>query len=211
MQVVECLIPAAKFPRNRPLLTRIGSHSPPIFPTFEDRPSAGRKGNEMKQLAIVAGLTLTTAIGAALTAQKASASDPLPLPRPAASEISFDDPAAGLAERTVYVSALDPEAAATPGYGVNDSERVVFPVYFPAGWTMPSDEAETMLRAVAEEITYRGLRDIRVSASETALTTPELAVERDTVARVEAVAASLEKFGVPEKWIAMQPNAGSDV
>ena len=48
----------------------------------------------MKQLAIVAGLTLTTAIGAALTAQKASASDPLPLPRPAVTEISFSSLAA---------------------------------------------------------------------------------------------------------------------
>lgn len=165
----------------------------------------------MKQLAIVAGLSLTTAIGAALTAQTASASDPFPLPRPAASEISFDHPAPGLAERTVYVSAVDPEAPYSQGYGVNDSARVVFPVYFPSGWTTPSDEAETMLRAVAEEITYRGLTDIRVTASEMAMTTPELAVERDTVARVEAVATSLEKFGVPEKWIAVQPIAGSDV
>lgn len=165
----------------------------------------------MKQLAIVAGLCLTTAIGAALTAQKASASDPLPLLRPAAADISFDHPAPGLAERTVYISAVDPDARATPGYGVNDSVRVVFPVYFPAGWTTPSDEAETMLRAVAEEITYRGLTDIRVTASEMAMTTPELAVERDTAARVEAVAASLQEFGVPEKWIAVQPNAGSDV
>lgn len=170
-----------------------------------------RKGNEMKQLAIVAGLALTTAIGAALTAQTASASDPLPLPRPAAAEISFDHPAPGLAERTVYISAVDPNAPFTPGYGVNDSARVVFPVYFPAGWSTPSDEAETMLRAVAEEITYRGLTDIRVSASEAAMMTPELAVERETAARVEAVAASLAEFGVPEKWIAMQPNAGSDV
>lgn len=165
----------------------------------------------MKQLAIVAGLTLTTAIGAALTAQKASASDPLPLPRPAVTEISFNSPAPSLAERTIYVSAVVPDAPHMQAYGVTGSERVVFPVYFPAGWTTPSDEAETMLRAAAEEITYRGLRDIRVSASEAALTTPELAVERDTVARVESVAASLKKFGVPEKWIAMQPNAESDV
>ena len=57
----------------------------------------------------------------------------------------------------------------------------------------------------------RPTSDIRVSASEAAMMTPELAVERETAARVEAVAASLEKFGVPEKWIAMQPNAGSDV
>lgn len=165
----------------------------------------------MKQLAIVAGLCLTTAVGAALTAQKASASDPLPLPRPQTADISFDHPAPGLAERAVYISAVDPDAPATSGYGVYDSARVVFPVYFPAGWTTPSDEAETMLRAVAEEITYRGLTDIRVTASELAMMTLEPAVERDTAARVEAVVASLQEFGVPEKWIAVQPNAGSDV
>ncbi|MBA4210114.1 MAG: hypothetical protein C0454_11340 [Parvibaculum sp.] len=164
-----------------------------------------------KNLTIVTALSLTTAIGAALSAQTASASDPLPLPRPAAMDTAFDDPAPGLAERTVYISAVDPEAPYSPGYGVNDSKRVVFPVYFPAGLTTPSDEAETMLRAVAEEITYRGLRDIRVVPSESATLSPEMAVERDTEARVYAVAASLEKFGVPEKWIAVQPNPSPDV
>lgn len=164
-----------------------------------------------KHLTIVTALSLTTAIGAALTAQTASASDPLPLPRPAVMDAAFGEPAPGLAERTVFISAVDPEAPYSPGYGVNDSKRVVFPVYFPAGLTTPSDEAETMLRAVAEEITYRGLRDIRVVPSESATLTADMAVERDTEARVVAVAASLEKFGVPEKWIAVQPNPGPDV
>ncbi|MBO6633323.1 hypothetical protein [Parvibaculum sp.] len=165
----------------------------------------------MKRLMIVGALSLTTAIGAALSAQMAAASSPLPMPRPAVADVSFDEAAPGLDARTVYVTAIDPNAPRSAGYGVNDSERVVFPVYFSEGWTTTSDEAETMLRAVAEEITYRGLRNIYVVASDAALTSTDMSVQRDAEDRVAAVASALQKFGVPERWIAMQPGAASDV
>lgn len=168
------------------------------------------KGTEMKRLMIVGALSLTTAIGAALSAQMAVASSPLPMPRPAA-DVSFNEAAPGLDARTVFVTAIDPSAQRSAGYGVNDSERVVFPVYFSEGWTTTTDEAETMLRAVAEEITYRGLRNIYVVASDAALTSTDMSVQQDAEARVAAVATALEKFGVPDRWISMQPGAASDV
>ncbi len=38
-----------------------------------------------------------------------------------------------------------------------------------------------------------------------------MSVQADAEDRVAAVASALEKFGVPERWIAMQPGAASDV
>lgn len=163
----------------------------------------------MKRLMIVGALCLTTAIGAALSAQTAAASDPVPADQTA---LWLNNAAAPeLGERMVLITAIDPAAPYSTGYGVNDSERVVFPVYFPAGATAPSDEAATLLRAVAEEITYRGLQNITVLPSDEALTSESMATQQAAEARVHAVAASLEKFGVPEKWIGVQPNRSPDV
>lgn len=159
----------------------------------------------MKRLMIVGALCLTTAIGAALSAQTAAASDPAPI-----GEFAWNDAAAApeLGERTVLITTIDPEAPHSPGYGVNDSERVVFQVYFPEGAVTPSDEAATLLRAVAEEITYRGLQNITVLPAETALTADTRHAAED---RVYAVAATLEEFGVPHKWIGVQPNRAPGV
>lgn len=162
----------------------------------------------MKRLMIVGALCLTTALGVALSAQTAAASDPAP-----AGAFAWDDAAAApdLSERTVLITAIDPEAPYSPGYGVNDSERVIFEVYFPEGAVTPSDEAATLLRAVAEEITYRGLQNITVLPAEAAATADSLDSEHAVEERVHAVAATLEEFGVPHKWIGVQPNRASGV
>lgn len=165
----------------------------------------------MKRLMIVTALGLTTAMGAALAAKTAVASSPLPLPRPGIMDVSFDDAAPGIEARMVLVSAVDPEAPRSSGYGVNDSERVIFPIYFAEGLITPTGEAETMLRAVAEEITYRGLRDITVAPSGTARLSSDLTTQNEADRRVKAVAATLEKYGVPDRWIAVQPYSPSDV
>ncbi|MEQ8266618.1 MAG: hypothetical protein RH982_05435 [Parvibaculum sp.] len=165
----------------------------------------------MKRLMIVTALGLTTAMGAALAAKTAVASSPLPMPRPGIMDISFDDAAPGIEARMVLVSAIDPAAPTTPGYGVNDSERVVFPIYFAEGWTTPTGEAEAMLRAVAEEITYRGLQNITVQPSSAARLSPDFTAQAEAEDRVEAVAESLEKYGVPDRWIAVQPYPPSDI
>ena len=162
----------------------------------------------MKRLMIVGALCLTTAISAALSAQTAAASDPAPL-----SDFAWDDAAAApdLSERTVLITAIDPVAPRSPGYGVNDSERVVFEVYFSEGAVTPGDEAATLLRAVAEEITYRGLHNITVLPAEAAFTADSIDAQQVTQERVYAVAATLEEFGVPYKWIGVQPNRAPGV
>lgn len=157
----------------------------------------------MKRLTIVTAMGFGTAMGAALMAQTATAASPLPMPRPGMSDAAFE-------MRTVFVSAVDPAAPRSTGYGVDDSERVVFPVYFAEGWTTPTGEAETALRAAAEEITYRGLQNITVTPAEAAATSPDIGTQREAEKRVEAVTETLEKYGVPERWIA-QPNALSGV
>ncbi|ABS62116.1 hypothetical protein Plav_0493 [Parvibaculum lavamentivorans DS-1] len=161
----------------------------------------------MNRLMIVTALGFSTAMGAALMAQTATAASPLPMPRPDAVNASFEP---GIETRVIFVSAIDPQAPRSVGYGVNDSERVVFPVYFAEGWTVPTNEAETALRAAAEEITYRGLQNITVSAASAALTSPDPVTQREAEARVDAVTETLEKYGVPERWIA-QPNTLSGV
>lgn len=165
----------------------------------------------MKRMMIVTAMGFSTAMAAALAAQTAVASSPLPMPRPAVMDVSFEDAAPGLEARVIFVSAIDPEAPRSIGYGVNDSKRIVFPIYFAEGWTRPTGEAEATLRAVAEEITYRGLQNITVTPAKAALMTNDFGGQRENEARVEAVADTLEKYGVPEKWIAAEPYAGSEV
>lgn len=162
----------------------------------------------MKRLMTVGALCLTTAIGAALSAQTAAALDPAP-----AADLAWNDAAAApdLSERMVLITAIDPEAPHSSGYGVNDSERVVFPVYFAEGAVTPNDEAATLLRAVAEEITYRGLQNITVLPADAALTSESMDIQHAAEERVYAVAATLEEFGVPHKWIGVQPNRAPDV
>lgn len=162
----------------------------------------------MKPLTVVAALGLSTAIATALVANTAVASDPLPLPRP---DIMSESKALGIEERKITVSAIDPAAPRTPGYGVNDSARITFPIYFAEGWTTTNDAAEVALRAAAEEITYRGLQDITVAPSDAAMMSSDLSVQRDAEKRAEAVAEGLEKYGVPERWIAVKPYALSGV
>lgn len=163
----------------------------------------------MKPLTVVAALGLSTAIATALVANTAVASDPLPMPRP---DVTAEaEQALGIEERMITVSAVDPAAPRTAGYGVNDSERVVFPIYFSEGWTTTNDEAEVALRAAAEEITYRGLQDITIAPSDAAMMSSDMSVQRDAEKRAAAVADGLEKYGVPERWIAVKPYALSGV
>jgi hypothetical protein len=161
----------------------------------------------MKPLTLVAALGLSTAIATALVANTA-ASDPLPLPRPA---VSAEMQTIEIEERMITVSAVDPAAPRTPGYGVNDAERVVFPIYFAEGWTTTNDKAEVALRAAAEEITYRGLQNVTVAPSQAAMMSSDLSTQREAEQRAATVAATLEKYGVPERWIAVKPYALSGV
>ena len=163
----------------------------------------------MKRMLIVTALGFTTAIGAALAAKTAVAADPLPMPRPAAQEIAFDA-AAGIETRMILISAIDPATARSTGYGVNDAQRVTFPVYFADDQTAPGREAQKVLRALAEEITYRGLTNITVMPSSAAMSadyTTQIAAER----RAASVTAALVESGVPERWIAVSPGLASDV
>lgn len=162
----------------------------------------------MKPLTVVAALGLSTAIATAMVANTAVASDPLPMPRP---NMEAQAAELGIEERMITVSAVDPAAPRTPGYGVNDAKRVIFPIYFSEGWTSTTDEAEVALRAAAEEITYRGLQDIRVAPSDAAMMSSDMSTQRDAEKRAQAVAESLEKYGVPERWIAVEPYALSGV
>lgn len=162
----------------------------------------------MKPLTVVAALGFSTAIATAMVANTAAASDPLPMPRP---DVTVDAQALGIEERMITVSAVDPAAPRTPGYGVDDSERVTFPIYFSEGWTSTNDEAEVALRAAAEEITYRGLQNITVAPSDAAMMSEDISVQRDAEKRAAAVADGLEKYGVPERWIAVEPYALSGV
>jgi len=160
----------------------------------------------MKRMIIVTALGFTTAIGAALAAKTAVASDPLPMPRPAIENMAADA-AMGIETRMILVSAIDPAAARSTGYGIDDAKRITFPVYFAEGRTDPGAEARTTLRALAEEITYRGLTNITVMPSPAAMSADyetQVAAER----RAAAVAATLMENGVPERWIA---NPASDV
>ncbi len=160
----------------------------------------------MKRLAIISALAVSTAIGAALAARTAVASNPLPMPRPAIAAASQGEIAPGIEARMVVISTIDPAAPHSAGYGVNDSERVVFPIYFSKGWTIPNDESEAAIRAAAEEITYRGLTAITVAPSRAAMLSSDLEIQREAVKRVAAVAGGLERYGVPERWISVQPN-----
>tara|TARA_R110002110_G_scaffold30881_1_gene109213 strand:- start:1927 stop:2469 length:543 start_codon:yes stop_codon:yes gene_type:complete len=164
------------------------------------------KGTIMKRLAIISALAVSTAIGAALAARTAVASNPLPMPRPAIAAASQGEIAPGIEARMVVISTIDPAAPHSAGYGVNDSERVVFPIYFSKGWTIPNDESEAAIRAAAEEITYRGLTAITVAPSRAAMLSSDLEIQREAVKRVAAVAGGLERYGVPERWISVQPN-----
>jgi hypothetical protein len=162
------------------------------------------KGKKMKPLTVVAVLGLSTAIATAMAANTASASDPIPMPRPDMTAAASET---GIEERMVTVSAIDPAAPHTPGYGVNDSERVVYPIYFAEGWTSTNDKAEMALRAAAEEITYRGLQDITVAPSDAAMMSSDISAQHEAEKRVQVVADTLEKYGVPERWIAVEPYA----
>ena len=163
----------------------------------------------MKRLMIVTALGFTTAIGAALAAKTAVASDPMPLPRPAI-ENTAADAATGIETRMILVSAIDPAASRTSGYGVDDANRITFPVYFAEGRTQPGADARTVLRAVAEEITYRGLTDITVAPSP-AIMRADYETQEAAERRAAAVAETLMENGVPERWIAIQPGLASDV
>ncbi|PKQ07606.1 MAG: hypothetical protein CVT72_02740 [Alphaproteobacteria bacterium HGW-Alphaproteobacteria-11] len=159
----------------------------------------------MKRLMIVTALGFTTAIGAALAAKTAVASDPVPLPRPA-----IEDAAMSIETRMILVSAVDPAASRSPGYGVDDAKRITFPVYFADGRTVPGADAQTVLRAVAEEITYRGLTNITVAPSP-AIMRADYETQEAAERRAAAVATALMENGVPERWIAVQPGLASDV
>ncbi|MEX1154575.1 OmpA family protein [Parvibaculum sp.] len=163
----------------------------------------------MKRMMIITALGFTTAIGAALAAKTAVASDPLPMPRPAAEQVAAGT-ATGIETRMILVSAIDPAASRATGYGVDETTRITFPVYFADGRTGPSAEAQMALRALAEEITYRGLTNITVMPSAAAMSADyetQAAAER----RAAAVATALMENGVPERWIAVQPGLASDV
>lgn len=163
----------------------------------------------MKRMLIVTALGFTTAIGAALAAKTAVAADPLPMPRPATEDV-VSGAALDIESRMILVSAIDPAAPRTSGYGVDDAKRVTFPVYFADGRIAPGAEAQKVLRALAEEITYRGLTNITVMPSPAAMAADyetQVAAER----RAAAVAATLMENGVPERWIAVQPGLASDV
>ncbi|MCF8469301.1 MAG: hypothetical protein K9G30_00800 [Parvibaculum sp.] len=160
----------------------------------------------MKRLAIISALAFSTAIGAALAARTAVASNPLPMPRPAIAGASPGEVTPGIEARMVVISTLVPAPPYSTGYGVNDSERVIFPIYFSKGWTTPNDEGEAAIRAAAEEITYRGLKGITVAPSRAAMLSSDIEIQREAGKRVVAVAGGLERYGVPERWISVQPN-----
>ncbi|MBX3492806.1 MAG: hypothetical protein KF899_07605 [Parvibaculum sp.] len=162
----------------------------------------------MKRLMIVTALGFTTAIGAALAAKTAVASDPVPMPRPTIENTAAD--ATGIETRMILVSAIDPAASRNSGYGIDDAKRVTFPVYFAEGRTQPGADARTVLRAVAEEITYRGLTDITVAPSP-AIMRADYETQEAAERRAAAVAETLMENGVPERWIAIQPGLASDV
>ncbi|MEQ8281494.1 MAG: hypothetical protein RIC04_04855 [Parvibaculum sp.] len=163
----------------------------------------------MKRLMIVTALGFTTAIGAALAARTAVASDPMPMPRPAIEHVAADA-AMSIETRMILVSAVDPAASRSSGYGVDDAKRITFPVYFADGRTVPGADAQKVLRAVAEEITYRGLTNIRVAPSP-AIMRADYETQEAAEHRAAAVAATLMENGVPERWIAVQPGLASDV
>ncbi|MDP2125243.1 MAG: hypothetical protein Q8J92_12750 [Parvibaculum sp.] len=163
----------------------------------------------MKRMLIITALGFTTAIGAALAAKTAVASDPLPMPRPATEHV-VSGAALDIESRMVLVSAIDPAAPRTSGYGVDDAKRVTFPVYFADGRIAPGAEAQKVLRALAEEITYRGLTDITVMPSPAAMTA-DYETQATAERRAAAVAETLMENGVPERWIAVQPGGASDV
>lgn len=154
----------------------------------------------MKRMIIVTALGFTTAIGAALAARTAVAADPMPMPRPTVENVAADA-AIGIETRMILVSAVDPASSRSSGYGVDDAKRITFPVYFAEGRIDPGAEARKTLRALAEEITYRGLTNITVLPSPAAMSADyetQVAAER----RAAAVAAMLMENGVPERWIA---------
>ena len=162
----------------------------------------------MKRLMIVTALGFTTAIGAALAAKTAVASDPTPMPRPAIENTAAD--ATSIETRMILVSAIDPAASRASGYGIDDAKRISFPVYFAEGHTQPGADARTVLRAVAEEITYRGLTNITVAPSP-AIMRADYETQEAAERRAAAVAATLMENGVPERWIAVQPGLASEV
>lgn len=163
----------------------------------------------MKRMLIVTALGFTTAIGAALAARTAVASDPLPMPRPAAEETAFDA-TTGIEARMILISAIDPATARSTGYGINDAKRITFPVYFADDQITLGREAQKVLRALAEEITYRGLTNITVMPSPAAMTA-DFETQEAAERRAATVAATLVESGVPEHWIAVQPGLASEV
>lgn len=144
----------------------------------------------MTRLVLVAMMGVLTAVGAAL----------------AADTRHEQNSALGIQERAVLISAVDPDhRSALTG----EAERVTFPVYFTPSETTPTEEARLALAAVADEITVRGLEQVKVAptteAQASLLHGHEAMGEGSLSAdRVLTVSRTLETFGVPAQWIKVE-------
>lgn len=141
----------------------------------------------MTRLILVAMMGVLTAVGAALAADTRHAGKPV----------------LGLEERAVIISAIDPDHRSVL---TGEAERVTFPIYFTPSDARPTSEARLALAAVADEITVRGLEQVKVAPS----TEAEASLRRGkgetgddalSTDRVLSVSHMLESYGVPAHWI----------
>lgn len=144
----------------------------------------------MTRLILVAMMGVLTAVGAAL----------------AADTRHEQNPALGIQERAVVISAIDPaHRSALTG----EPQRVTFPVYFTPSEAKPTEEARLALAAVADEITVRGLEQVKVAPTTEAQASlmrghAAMGEGRLSADRVLTVSRTLETFGVPARWIEVQ-------
>ncbi|MGB5092257.1 MAG: hypothetical protein WBN97_02975 [Parvibaculum sp.] len=141
----------------------------------------------MTRLILVAMMGVLTAVGAAL----------------AADTRHDQKPVIGIEERAVIISAIDPDHRSVL---TGEPERVTFPVYFTPSEARPTTEARLALTAVADEITVRGLEQVKVAPSTEAQASlrrgeGELGEGALSADRVLSVSHMLESYGVPAHWI----------